>query len=547
MRILVKRFEMFSSFGLLGMLLTLVVVNGCKSSDPEGDGQGLDGSSLATAGGAGIVANFGDSKSFFFGSALAPAHAEDQLDDGWLEFAKEGKVAAFKNEYLPEERIQFWSKPEVEIDLVIASGSKVLRLGVDWQRLTPKLPGSQECGRPCASGVQDFRALGQYKKMIQYARSKGLRVMVTLFHHSLPKWAMQMGGWPNPEITPLFVAFGEDVIREFAGEVDDWITLNEPMPFLLFTYVAGIWPGSHGQSAIDLLDLGGIFEGKFAKGFDNMVAAHRTLYSRAHELDLQVANPGLPSSQSARVGIAHNVAISVASRPVLDALNARIFSRMVGFDFPDSIVDQLDFLGLNYYGKEILKGSTVDIDPNFEYSATGRSIYPNGLFEILMKYHQHYNSPERQGNGSQRHSRTLRFIITENGVADAEDILRPSYLIEHLMAVAAARSAGVPVLGYLNWTTSDNMEWAFGYCAKFGLAAVDRKNGFKRQPRPSFQLFRDIATSGLITENQREGAWSKVRSQVGKNRTFCVAEDGKTPLDTPRVRPVSGMDWRFKL
>lgn len=51
---------------------------------------------------------------------------------------------------------------------------------------------------------------------------------------------------------------------------------------------------------------------------------------------------------------------------------------------------------------------------------------------------------------------------------------------------------GVPVLGYLFWTISDNWEWADGYGPKFGLVAVDRANNLARLPRPSYHLFSKV-------------------------------------------------------
>ena len=68
----------------------------------------------------------------------------------------------------------------------------------------------------------------------------------------------------------------------------------------------------------------------------------------------------------------------------------------------------------------------------------------------------------------------LPIMVTENGVADENDELRPAYLRDHLAAVADAIDAGVDVRGYLFWTAWDNFEWAEGYTKRFGLIAVDR-------------------------------------------------------------------------
>ena len=74
---------------------------------------------------------------FFFGLGTAPGHAEDSLDDAWRQFAEDGHVQAWKSRGQPDERLQFWSRPEVELDLAAQTGIKVYRLGVDWGRLVP--------------------------------------------------------------------------------------------------------------------------------------------------------------------------------------------------------------------------------------------------------------------------------------------------------------------------------------------------------------------------------------------------------------------------
>lgn len=181
------------------------------------------------------VADFGSQDEFFFGLANAPGHVEDELYDAWLEFAYKGGVAAYWNTPYPEYRLGFWSEPEVELDIAASTGVKVFRLGVDWSRLSPFGPGTNLCGSaaPCPRGVQDFEALERYKEIIKMARSRGMRVMLTLFHHSLPHWSMDDGGWANKRTIEDFMFFVKDVVEELSPYVDYWITFNEPSVFAL--------------------------------------------------------------------------------------------------------------------------------------------------------------------------------------------------------------------------------------------------------------------------------------------------------------------------
>jgi beta-glucosidase len=52
----------------------------------------------------------------------------------------------------------------------------------------------------------------------------------------------------------------------------------------------------------------------------------------------------------------------------------------------------------------------------------------------------------------------LPLVVTENGLADADDDQRPLLLLEHLYTVARALGDGYDVRGFYCWTISDNFE-----------------------------------------------------------------------------------------
>lgn len=43
---------------------------------------------------------------------------EDQLDDMWAQWDQQGLIQQYNNTPHPELRLQFWTRPEREIDLV---------------------------------------------------------------------------------------------------------------------------------------------------------------------------------------------------------------------------------------------------------------------------------------------------------------------------------------------------------------------------------------------------------------------------------------------
>jgi beta-glucosidase/6-phospho-beta-glucosidase/beta-galactosidase len=65
------------------------------------------------------------------------------------------------------------------------------------------------------------------------AHDRGLTISLTLFHHSLPKWASvkSFGGWTNPHCVEYFVAFVRDIVPRVAEYVDHYVTINEPAVF----------------------------------------------------------------------------------------------------------------------------------------------------------------------------------------------------------------------------------------------------------------------------------------------------------------------------
>ncbi|CAN6467273.1 unnamed protein product [Victoria cruziana] len=476
---------------------------------------------------------------FFFGLATAPAHVEDNLNDAWLQFAEERpcrkaessqslrqtdalmasvssdgdqgitsrngeqrrkmkplkismeamirgfrkyseqyeeeedrdeeekvgcehNVASWHSVPNAEERLRFWSNPDTELKLAKDAGVSVFRMGIDWTRVMPAEPknGKKE--------TVDWAALERYRWIIQRVHSHGMKVMLTLFHHSLPPWAGDYGGWKMEKTVDYFMEFTSLVVDSMWELVDYWVTFNEPHVFCMLTYCAGAWPGGNP----DMLEVAtsALPTGVFRQAMHWMAIAHSKAYDYIH---------GTSTDMKSRVGIAHHVSFT---RPygLFDVPAAVLSNSLTLFPYVDAVCDKLDFIGINYYGQEVISGLGLKLVERDEYSESGRGIYPDGLYRILLQFHEKYKHLD------------LPFIITENGVSDATDLIRRPYLLEHLLAIYAAMIEGVRVLGYLFWTISDNWEWADGYGPKFGLVAVDRMNGLARIPRPSYFVFSKV-------------------------------------------------------
>jgi beta-glucosidase len=160
----------------------------------------------------------------------------------------------------------------------------------------------------------------------------------------------------------------------------------------------------------------------------------------------------------------------------------------------DEIAEPIDFLGINYYSRSVVRSDKIDspenapqtLFPGDEYTEMGWEVYPRGLYDTLLRVHYHYYFPA--------------LYITENGAAwdDAmgddghvHDSKRISYLQRHLTTAHRAISACVPLNGYYLWSFLDNFEWSFGFTKRFGIVFVDYETQ-QRVPKDSARRYKEV-------------------------------------------------------
>ena len=98
----------------------------------------------------------------------------------------------------------------------------------------------------------------------------------------------------------------------------------------------------------------------------------------------------------------------------------------------------------------------------------------------------------------------IPILISENGVEDNDDQLRPRYLVQHLHQVWRAITSGCPVKGYFHWSLVDNFEWERGWTQRFGLWCLDLATQ-ARIRRPSVDIYAEICrTNGISSEMVRK-------------------------------------------
>jgi beta-glucosidase len=88
-------------------------------------------------------------------------------------------------------------------------------------------------------------------------------------------------------------------------------------------------------------------------------------------------------------------------------------------------------------------------------------------------------------------------LVTENGMATADDAARIAYTRKALEGLASCIGDGIDVRGYLHWTFLDNFEWTAGFAKTFGLVAVDRQT-FARTVKPSARWLGQVAARNAL-------------------------------------------------
>lgn len=377
------------------------------------------------------------------------------------------------------EGVGSWDRYEDDAGLAVAAGANAFRFSVSWSRVEPK------------RGVFDEKALERYRRLVDHQIRLGLEPVVTLFHFTHPRWFHDETPWTSPASVNAFARFARKTAAALGPGVRAYTVLNEPLVFLLGGYLDGLIPP-------------GVANGRaMGKAFDHMLAAHAAAAAAIRDV-----NP------AAAIGIAHNMiglaperswhpldrlATSVAhrlyNRGVLEAFATGRFS----ISFPpdlhvrvrrDELPGSLDFFGVNYYSRAHMRcpGRTRWPADFAYFDRTGRGLTDNG-WEIV---------PESlPGLLKEASVLGLPLVITENGLADADDSRRPSFLVEHFGALRLA--GGAPVAGYFHWSLLDNYEWLDGYGPKFGLYEVDRAT-FERRPRASVEVFRRLGRQFLAQE-----------------------------------------------
>lgn len=388
---------------------------------------------------------------------------------------------------------------EEDVQVMRELGVSAYRFSLAWSRIFPD-----------GNGHINTAGLDFYDRLVDALLEANIQPFVTLYHWDLPLALHEQGGWARRSIVDHFADYTCAVAIRLGDRVKHWMTINEPAIFTWYGYL----------------------EGLHAPGYRDPQAAFQVAH---HVLLAHAAAVGVLREQAynAQVGLAlsymhieppdkSEAARAVALRsdiqwnrwfiePIVHGHYPAEIWQTLGTYTPHIEPDDfkkiqapLDFLGLNYYARGRFRESQnnapfytepAPCPPNSEITGSGWEIYPDGLYQLLIRFHNEYPVPA--------------YYITENGAAyddqltangRVHDKARQLFLERHIGTAASALREGVPLKGYFPWSLLDNFEWAEGYSQRFGLVYVDYATQ-QRYLKDSALWYRDFVRHQTIVRN----------------------------------------------
>ena len=409
---------------------------------------------------------------FLWGTSTSAHQVEgDNVGSDWWEYEQRGRLP-----HRSGPACRHYELYQRDFDLAHSLGQNAHRFSIEWSRIEPD------------EGQWNRDALAHYGDVIRALKERGIEPIVTLHHFTNPAWFLRRGGWTRRDSPALFARYIEQVARHVGPLVKYWVTVNEPTVYVMQGYVFGEWPPC---------ERGAWFAA--ARVFRNLARAHVAAYRLLHRI-----------RQDAKVGFAHSAPLIQPCDPsrtrdrlaagVRDAILNRAFFYLIGCSGRVRRTANLDFVGLNYYTRNIVRsagwglgalaGRACRIPHHGDdgpVSTIGWEIFPAG-FGMALKDFSRFGLP---------------ILITENGVAADDEDLRRDYLAQHLAVLSQTIDDGVEVIGYLYWSLIDNFEWALGTIPRFGLAAVDYGTQ-TRTLRPAALFFERVCRENRVSDRLRD-------------------------------------------
>ena len=324
---------------------------------------------------------------------------------------------------------------------------------------------------------------------------------MTLHHFTSPAWLIRKGGWEAESTVEYFRRYAACVAEQLGGELNYICTINEAnmglqlaaisKRYMLMAEQARKAAASGAKQAEGKVQVGMNFE----KMMENMKFAamenaqvfgtpqpQTFVSARTPAGDILVMRAHLAAREAIKARCPHiRVGLTLSlhdlqSQPGGEAFAEAAWEEEFRHYLP--YIEGDDFLGVQNYTRTVYgPAGQLPAPQGAELTQMEYEFYPQALAHVLRQVHRDFLGD---------------LIVTENGIATADDSRRVAFLREALAGVQACLADGLPIRGYFHWSLLDNFEWQKGFSMTFGLVAVDRATQ-ARTPKPSFTFLGSFA------------------------------------------------------
>ncbi len=342
-----------------------------------------------------------------------------------------------------------------DVDLITTMGHNVYRMTVEWSRIEPE------------EGKFLMEEVDHYLRIFEALKANNVKIVLTLVHGTVPYWYSKIG--MTMENLHYFERYLNFIVPKIASYVDYWCVFNE------FNY------STHENS------------------FDSKTNSIR-YHARAYHIIKQYSDKPVSTAHAMRQHYAkrQNDPFDLAMQNYYDIVFNEFWFHAIRTGeivFPNrdcfydsEIKDTCDYWAVNTYLKTVIDTRSRNCEYGDRLKFQSLRLIEDKRYDMIRAF-----DPECFIQNFLR-LRDKPVLVTENGLCCDDDAFRIVWIAEYLYALRECIDLGIDVIGYLYWSLIDNFEWN-SYKPKFGLASVDRENGFKRTIKPSGYFYRDIIKS----------------------------------------------------
>jgi beta-glucosidase len=390
---------------------------------------------------------------FLWGASTAPHQIEgNNTNSDW--WAREGLMPGMEPSGDADDSYHRFGE---DMRLLADAGLTAYRFGIEWARIEP---------RP---GQFSNAELAHYRRMIDTALGLGITPVVTLHHFTNPRWFAEEGGWLSPAATDRFVSYVTRATEILDG-VEWVVTINEPnMMAMMVMLQEAMRSGQLSQWQSPTID---------GEAEHDRIAANLPVPTPGFAQPFIAAHHAVRDLVRERTGA--KVGWSVANGALTSTPENATKLAEVRRSQEDLYLEAArgdDFIGVQSYSSQQVDANGLVPHPKHpDNTITGAAYRPDALGMAVRHAAAVTGAP---------------VLVTENGIATADDARRIQYTSAALGHLGDAIGDGIDVRGYLHWSLLDNYEWGH-WEPTFGLIAIDRET-FVRTPKPSLAWLGEAA------------------------------------------------------